>query len=234
VTGRSLRSAARRAPPGGGSACGWRCTCQARDPRACLFRQERAHLSDRPGDGGPVDPEQQPQHRVRQIVPQVNQRGHQPISEHRLMTGAGTFGPLTDPASRSMATTLDPGLPRLGQLIDQASKMMPREPREQPMCQHRPSMITTVGSCHPSGMTPHPLSRTNSLDVTSSRYASRPWTGGRPRTSGFVRRPGPTSALDAASTGPRDVLVPPGPGRPGFPRGRCDMRHAASRPNDAG
>lgn len=75
---------------------------------------------------------------MRQVVPQMDQRGHQPVDDHQLMAGAGSCGPLTGPASRSMATTLDPGLPWLGQLRDQTCKMVPGEPREQPMRQHRP------------------------------------------------------------------------------------------------
>lgn len=37
-----------------------------------------------------------------------------------------------------MAATLDPCLPRLGELFDQARKMTPEEPREQSMRQHHP------------------------------------------------------------------------------------------------
>lgn len=37
-----------------------------------------------------------------------------------------------------MATTLDPGLPRHRQLLNQVREMTPRDPREQPMRQHRP------------------------------------------------------------------------------------------------
>jgi hypothetical protein len=96
---------------------------------ASSLRKERAYFCDRAGDGGAVDAEQQSQHRVRQVVPQMDQRGHQPADEHQLVAGAGPRGPLADPASRSMATTLDSGLPRHHQLLDQAGEMTPRDPR---------------------------------------------------------------------------------------------------------
>lgn len=58
----------------------------------------------------------------------MDQRGHQPVDEHPLMVGAGTRDPLPGPAPRGMTTALDPARPRLGQLLDQAAKMRPREP----------------------------------------------------------------------------------------------------------
>jgi hypothetical protein len=97
----------------------------------------------------------------------MDQRGHQPIDEHQLVTGAGTFGPLAKSAPRSMTATFKAGLPRQGQLLGQTSEMTPRDPREQLMSQHsRLTMIATPGSCHQPSTMPHPLSRTNSLKIT--------------------------------------------------------------------
>jgi hypothetical protein len=78
----------------------------------------------------------------------MDQRGDQPIDEHQLMAGAGTFGSLADPASRSMATTLGPGLPRLGELLGQARKMLLTVPREQPMRRHRTWHDTSPAVTH--------------------------------------------------------------------------------------
>lgn len=47
--------------------------------RASPLGQQRSYFCDRAGDGGAVDTEEQPQHRVRQVVPQMDQRGHQPV-----------------------------------------------------------------------------------------------------------------------------------------------------------
>lgn len=76
------------------------------------------YLPDRAGNGGAVDAEQQAKNRVRQIMAQMDQRGHQSVDEHQLVTGAGTRSPLPDPASCSMAAAVDTGLPRHGQLLD--------------------------------------------------------------------------------------------------------------------
>ncbi len=148
--------------------------------RAPPLRQERAHPSDRPGDAGPVDTEQQPQHRVRQIVPQMDQRDHRPVDEHQLMAGAGTRSPLPGPAPRRMATTLDPGLPRLSQLSDQAGRMRPREPREQPMRQHRPIDHDRHSGIMPStwhetspAITHQPLTRRDQGSTRAKRFAIR-------------------------------------------------------------
>lgn len=86
--------------------------------RASPFGQECAYFCDCAGDRGAVDTEQQPQHRVWQVVAQMGQRGHQPVDEHQLVAGAGTRGPLPGPASRSMTAALETGLPRHGQLLD--------------------------------------------------------------------------------------------------------------------
>ncbi|GAB3953533.1 hypothetical protein GCM10028832_08480 [Streptomyces sparsus] len=106
--------------------------------RAPPLGQERSYLCDRAGDGGAVDAEQQAEHCVRQVVAQMDQRGHRPVDEHQLVTGAGTGSPLADSSPRSMTAALKAGLPRHRQLLDQASEMTPRDPREQPMRQYRP------------------------------------------------------------------------------------------------
>ncbi|APY84576.1 hypothetical protein A7J05_01250 [Streptomyces alfalfae] len=75
---------------------------------------------------------------MRQVVAQMDQRGHQPVDEHQLVAGAGTRGPLSGPASHNMTATLEPGLPRHRHLLDQKDEMTLRDPHEHPMRQHRP------------------------------------------------------------------------------------------------
>lgn len=103
--------------------------------RASALSQERAYLSDRASDGGAVNAEQQSQHRLRQIVPQMNECGRHPVDEHQTMASTGSRTPLPAPTSRSMTAALDPGLPGPGQLLHQTSQMAPRDPGEQPMRQ---------------------------------------------------------------------------------------------------
>lgn len=52
--------------------------------------------------------------------------------------GSGAFGPLADSAPRSMAAAVKARLPWFRRLLDQAGKMILRDPCEQPMRQHRP------------------------------------------------------------------------------------------------
>lgn len=75
---------------------------------------------------------------MRQTVPQVDQRSDQPVNEHQLVTGSGSRSPLPGPTSCSMTAALEPGLPRHRQPLHQTREMTPREPRKQPMRQHRP------------------------------------------------------------------------------------------------
>jgi hypothetical protein len=106
--------------------------------RASPLGQESTYLPDRAGDGGAVDAEQQPQHRVREVVPQVDEGSHQPVDEDQLMSGSGSRSPPPRPSPCLVTATFDTGLPRLSQLLDQARQMTPRGPREQPMRQDRP------------------------------------------------------------------------------------------------
>jgi len=73
---------------------------------------------------------------VRQIVPQMDRRDHQPVDERQLVAGTGAFGPLADSAPRSMTAPFKACLPRLRQLLHLTRQMASRDPREQPMCRH--------------------------------------------------------------------------------------------------
>lgn len=61
---------------------------------------------------------------MRQVMPQMGQRGHQPVDEHQLVAGADTSGPLPGSSSRSVASALESCLPRRRQLLYQAGEML--------------------------------------------------------------------------------------------------------------
>lgn len=98
--------------------------------RASPLGQQPSYLAARTGEGGAVDAEQQPQRRMRQIVPQVNQRGHEPVDEHQPMLDTGSGLALPGPATSFVTTPLDHGLPRTSQLLNQRSEMPAGDPRE--------------------------------------------------------------------------------------------------------
>lgn len=66
---------------------------------------------------------------MRQIVPQVNQRGHEPADGHQPMPGTGSCLALPGPAASFVTTPLDHGLPLSRQLLNQGGEM----PRETPV-----------------------------------------------------------------------------------------------------
>lgn len=123
--------------------------------------QERAYLLHGPGDWGTVDAEQQPENRVRKVMSQMNERGHHTVDKHQLMPGTGTCRPPPDPAARSVAATLDHGVPRHSQLLDEAAQMASQDPRDQPMREARPinherhAMITQPTSADTSPTIAH-------------------------------------------------------------------------------
>lgn len=75
---------------------------------------------------------------MRQIVPQMNQRGDQAVHEDQLMPGTGPRSPSPGPAACFMTAPLDTCLPRPSQLLSQAGEMTPTDPREQLMRENRP------------------------------------------------------------------------------------------------
>lgn len=84
-------------------------------------------------------------------MPQVDERGHQPVDEDQLVPSARTRGPLSRPASYVTTAAFDRGLPRLGQLLCRTTLMTPGNPGEEPMREDRPSDLDrhTDGSRHP-------------------------------------------------------------------------------------
>lgn len=79
--------------------------------RTASLGQEGAYLCDGPGDRRTIDAEQPPEHGMRKVMPQMNERGHHPVDEHQLMPGAGTRRPLPDTATCSVTAAFDRGLP---------------------------------------------------------------------------------------------------------------------------
>ncbi|MDX2918265.1 MULTISPECIES: hypothetical protein [Streptomyces] len=75
---------------------------------------------------------------MREIVPQVNQRDEQPVDEQQPMPGTGPRLTFPGPAASLVTTPLDHGLSRAGQLLDQASQMLPGDTGEQLMRENVP------------------------------------------------------------------------------------------------
>lgn len=96
--------------------------------RASTLGEKPAYLTGRAGDRGTADTGQQTQDRVRQIVPQTDQRGHQPVDGHQLVLGAGTCHTLPDTTAYFVTTPLGHGLPRTSQLLKQRNEMAPGDP----------------------------------------------------------------------------------------------------------
>jgi hypothetical protein len=61
--------------------------------------QQRADLTDRPGDRGPVDSVEQAQGGVWELETQHDQGGDDPVGERQVVVGASAFGPLSVAAS---------------------------------------------------------------------------------------------------------------------------------------
>ncbi|GAA2338372.1 hypothetical protein GCM10010431_72250 [Streptomyces kunmingensis] len=79
--------------------------------------EQAADLLDGPGHGGTVHAVEQGQNRVRQVVAQVDQCGHQPVHEDQPVPGTSTRRTLPlAAASGPEPAPLDPDHPRPGQL----------------------------------------------------------------------------------------------------------------------
>ncbi|MFH8259297.1 hypothetical protein [Streptomyces roseolus] len=79
----------------------------------------------------PVNTEQQGEERVWEVVPQVDQCGGQPVDEHQPMPGARPCRSLPGPTAWLVVSSFDSGLPRVGQLLNQAGEMKPGD-----ACEH--------------------------------------------------------------------------------------------------
>ena len=89
--------------------------------------EQGTDLMDGPGDGRAVDAVEQREGAVRELEPQDDQGGDDPVGEHQVVTGARAGGPL--PAAAAAIT--QPGLlrsdPRPGQLGDQLAEPAARD-----------------------------------------------------------------------------------------------------------
>lgn len=130
--------------------------------------------------GGAVDTERQAQHRMWQVVSQMDQRGHQPVEEDQLVAGPGALGALADSAPCSMTAAFKTSLPWRRQLLDQAGEMMLRDPREQLMRRHRPidhdhhKRIMSPARHNASPALTHQLVRTSPLTRWDTLSGSAP------------------------------------------------------------
>lgn len=186
-------------------------------------RRRRVSPSAR-GDGGAVDTGQRARDRVRQIMAQMDQRGHRPVDGHQLVTGAGTRTPLPGPASCGMAAAFATGPPRRGLLPGQARQTMPRDSGGQPMRQDRRlTMTAATGSCHLPATTPHPLSRTDSLrEKERDPVADGPGAGSEDLRS---CSPSLVLSVSTARRGTDRGSRTTGPSAPWDQRGRFRLSH---------
>lgn len=137
--------------------------------RAPPLGQQPSYLTDRTGDRGAVDAEQQPQRCMRQIVPQMNQCGHDPVDEHQPMPDTRSCPTLPGPAASFVTPALDHGLPRVGQLLNQAGEMTPGDPREHLMRENRPTDHDRHNRIMP------PTSKNTSPAITHQLVSGRVW-----------------------------------------------------------
>jgi hypothetical protein len=93
---------------------------------AAAFGQQRADLSDRPGDRRAGHPQPAGQHVVGDPVAQVHQGGQQPVDEHQPMPGTGPDRPLPRPIGQAC---LPARLPARPQLDDQLREDLRGQPR---------------------------------------------------------------------------------------------------------
>jgi hypothetical protein len=86
---------------------------------AAAFGQQRADLSDRPGDRRAGHPEPAGQHVVGDPVAQVHQGGQQPVDEHQPVPGTGPDRPLPRPIGQPCLLARLPARPELGDQLSQ-------------------------------------------------------------------------------------------------------------------
>jgi hypothetical protein len=95
---------------------------------------------------------------VWEIVPQVDQRGDQPVDEHQLMPGTCPCPTFPGPATCFVTAPLDNSLLRIGQFLDQTAQMLPGDTDEQLMRENLPVDHDHHGPDHPTPRD-HPLNR---------------------------------------------------------------------------
>lgn len=134
--------------------------------RAAPLGQESADLADSTGDSGAVGTEQQPQDSMREVVAQVDERGHYPVDIDEPVPGTVPHGPPPHTTPSLVTASFNTRLPRTGQLLNQAGQMATGDSRQEPMREdcpiHRDRHSRIMSSTSNDNCRRHPLSRTNS------------------------------------------------------------------------
>ncbi|GGY69613.1 hypothetical protein GCM10010326_74850 [Streptomyces xanthochromogenes] len=102
-----------------------------------------------------------------EVVPQVDQRGHQPVNEYQSVPGATSRRTLPGPTTCLVTPPFDSGLPRAGQLRGQTAQMLPGDTREHLIRENHP-----VGHDRHDRIMP-PTSTENSTAITHQLVSHR-------------------------------------------------------------
>ncbi|KAF3463309.1 hypothetical protein GL259_02310 [Streptomyces sp. Tu 3180] len=120
----------------------------------------------------------------------MDQRDDQPVDEHQPMPGTGTRLTFPGPAASPVTTTLGHGLPRFGQLLCQASQMLPGDTGEQLMREDIPADHDHHGLDHPT-LARSPFNRNHApARCCSLRNGVAVPTGDLRRSEREARQPG--------------------------------------------
>jgi len=120
--------------------------------RASALGQQGADLADGAGDGGTVHSEQQAQDRVRQVMAQVDQGGHQTVDKNQPVPGTRPGCTLPHPAPDPVPVVLNGHLPGTGQLLHERGQVVLGDSGEPWMGQDR-----TVDLDRHGGIMPQPF-----------------------------------------------------------------------------
>lgn len=105
---------------------------------------------DSPGDRGAVHSVEQGQSPVRELEPQDDQRGDDPVGEHQLVIRSRTGRTQPAAASTLVQSALLGGHPYLGQLCDQRTESTALKAGENTMGQGRAAKVLRRNSTQPA------------------------------------------------------------------------------------
>ena len=112
--------------------------------------QKGTDLVDSPGDRGAVHSVEQGQSPVRELEPQDDQRGDDPVGKHQLVIRSRTGRTQPAAASTLVQSALLCGRPRLGQLRDQRTESTALEAGEETMGQGRTAKVLRHNNTQPA------------------------------------------------------------------------------------
>lgn len=102
--------------------------------RAASLGEQGPHLADGPGDGGAVNAEPAGEHVVGGGMPEVHERGQEPIDEHQPVLRTRAHSALPRPGRK---LGLVPFVPQRAQLCDEFSDHVGRQARDPPVADDR-------------------------------------------------------------------------------------------------